>query len=116
MRTSSLLPKSTAALRSPEHHRGGLTTWKNFRLGYIAVKGSQAVVGVTGTYCTAGQTPGCVTNSDPAAIFSAARTFPVLFAQAEAGNNPNVTGNSYTLAPCVRIGTNWYLYQPPGSF
>jgi hypothetical protein len=77
----------------------------NTGIGYVAVHGSQALVGTTGTFCSPGQTPECYTNSDPAAIFSSGKSFSDLWAEA----NQNSSQNAYTLAPCVEISGKWYI-------
>jgi hypothetical protein len=74
----------------------------NFKLGYMAIKGDQALVGVTGTNCNPTQKPTCTTNSDPAALFSSGASFATLFRQGLASQNPSDTTNSYSLAPCLK--------------
>ena len=75
-------------------------------VGYVAIKGSQALVGTTGTYCTPGETPQCFTNNDPAAIFSGGKSFSTLWTEA---NNSTSDQNVYTLAPCVEVNGKWYV-------
>jgi hypothetical protein len=75
-------------------------------VGYVAIKGSQALVGTTGTYCTPGATPQCFTNNDPAAIFSGGKSFSTLWTEA---NNGGSDQNVYTLAPCVQVNGKWYV-------
>ena len=77
----------------------------NTGIGYVAVHGSQALVGTTGTFCSPGQKPECYTNNDPAAIFSSGKSFSDLWNQA----NQNSNQNAYTLAPCIEINGKWYI-------
>lgn len=74
---------------------------KDAALGYIAIDGSQALVGTTGAFCASGQT-GCFTNSDPAALFSAGRSFSALW-------NASSTPTAYSLTPCTKIDGKWYV-------
>jgi hypothetical protein len=90
-----------------------LGTTTGFRLGYVAVDGDRALVGFTGTQCQPGQHPECVTNLDPAAIFSTARSFATLWTESIASANSPVL--SYALTPCLRIGGRWYLVFPTGT-
>jgi hypothetical protein len=86
-------------------------TFKAFGLGYIAIKGTEALVGSVGTSCNPGQTPACSTNTDPAALFSSGQSFDALYAAAVAAMG-NSSTNVYALAPCVQVGSGWYLYIP----
>jgi hypothetical protein len=96
-------------------HTGSSPTIRDFALGFVAVDGNRALVGVTGTFCVPHQTPACTSNHDPAAIFSAAKPFPRLWAESVAADISPTT-NRYSLAPCVKIGTKWYVYNPgPGG-
>lgn len=89
-------------------------TVQNFALGWVAVAGNEALVGSTGTSCDPNATPTCSSNDDPAAIFSQAKPFSVLWAESVAADLS--TTNSYQLIPCVKVGGNWYLYPPlPGG-
>ena len=89
-------------------------TVENFVLGYVAVDGDEALVGSTGTFCAPHQTPPCVTNEDPAAIFSAAESFPDLWTASIAAGES--TTNSYSLIPCVEVDGAWYIYNSgPGG-
>lgn len=89
-------------------------TMTGFALGYVAIDGSRALVGTTGTFCSPNETPECSSNSDPAAIFSTAKSFATLWAESVAADSsPAVT---YSLAPCVKVGSRWYIYNPgPGG-
>jgi hypothetical protein len=90
-------------------------TFAHAALGYIAIKGAQALVGVTGTECDPGEKPECVGNTDPAAIFSTYTPFSELFSEAVVEQNPE-TGNAYTLTPCVLVRGKWYLDIPASDF
>jgi len=79
---------------------------KNANIGYVAIKGAKAVVGITGTFCTPGQKPECFTNTDPAAVFSTVHSFSGLWKNA-ISNNPT----SYSLTPCEKVGGKWYIYS-----
>jgi len=91
---------------------GSTPTFRDLALGYVVVDGNEALVGVTGTICVPNETPACTTNDDPAAIFSEAQPFPQLWAESVAADGSSSTSNSYSLAPCVKVGTNWYIYNP----
>lgn len=78
----------------------------NTAIGWVAIQGTKALVGTTGKYCTPGQTPECFTNSDPAALFTSAKTFSQLWS--DAVKSPV---NAYSLAPCVQVGGKWYIYS-----
>lgn len=89
-------------------------TVENFVLGYVAVDGNEALVGSTGTFCAPDQTPTCVTNDDPAAIFSEAEPFPDLWTASIAAGES--TTNNYSLIPCVEVDGAWYIYNTgPGG-
>jgi hypothetical protein len=89
-------------------------TVKNFVLGYVAVDGTEALVGSTGTFCTPNQTPTCVSNDDPAAIFSEAKPFSDLWTESVAAGES--TTNSYSLIPCIEVDGAWYIYNTgPGG-
>jgi hypothetical protein len=89
-------------------------TFKGFALGYMAIRGDQALVGATATTCVPGQKPACSTNNDPAAIFSTAKPFAALWAEAVADEG-SATFTGYSLATCVKVGNSWYVYIPPTS-
>ena len=73
-----------------------------------AVRGDQALVGSTGTFCVPAEKPRCFTSTDPAAVLSGGKPFGTLWAQADQATSSNV----YKLAPCVKIGGRWYLHLP----
>lgn len=79
----------------------------NFALGYVVISGDKAVVGMTGKFCTPGKSPECFTNDDPAAIFSTAKSFAALWA------NAIKPSKIYSLNPCIEIGGKWYMYIHP---
>lgn len=81
---------------------------KNAGIGYVAIDGSKALVGTTGTFCVPDNTPKCFTNNDPAAIFSTKKSFGTLWTQANQSNSENV----YSLATCIQVSGHWYLYTP----
>lgn len=88
---------------------GSGPTLQDFALGYVAVEGNEALVGITGTDCPANQTSACASNFDPAAGLDEGEPFSVLWAEQVAANASSTT-NSYSLAPCLKVGTKWYLY------
>ena len=101
------------ACRACWHRPCHLGTTTGFSLGYVAVDGDRALVGFTGTVCQPGQHPECVTNRDPAAIFSTAKPFATLWTESIASANSPIL--SYALTPCMRISGRWYLYSPTGQ-
>ena len=78
-------------------------TDKNGAPGYIVIDGTRAVAGLTGTECLSGQT-GCVTNTDPAAIFTTLHTFDALWQNANSNSE-----TTYSLNPLVEINGKWYF-------
>jgi hypothetical protein len=82
------------------------------KIGYVAIDGTRALVGITGKICVPGNKPECVTNVDPSAIFSAGNTFTALWAHMV---NPtsSSSGNAYKLLPCVEVGGKWYFGPAP---
>jgi hypothetical protein len=79
------------------------------KIGYVAIDGTHALVGITGKVCPPGKTPVCVTNVDPSAIFSTGNTFTTLWAQTV---NPT-SSHAYTLLPFVEVGGKWYFGPEP---
>lgn len=77
----------------------------NFAVGYVVIMGDRGVVGMTGKFCSPGQSPECFTNDDPAAVFSSAKSFAALWA------NAIKPSTSYSLNPCIEIDGKWYIYQ-----
>lgn len=90
-----------------------MPTMKSFALGYVAVHGRKALVGSTGTSCIPGQQPACVSNANPAAILDSGKSFSALWTESIAASNSTV--NTYSLAPCVKIGGRWYVFVTPPS-
>jgi len=88
------------------------TAFQNFELGYVAIDGNEALVGSIGTECVSNATPTCITNRDPAAIFSSGQTFFRLYNTALAELNSSSSENTYALAPCIKSGSDWYLVLP----
>ena len=88
-------------------------TYKNFALGYIAIKGNQALVATLGTDCEPGVQPTCVTNGDPAAGFTSGQSFDTLYTTAIASEASPV--HAYSLLTCVKVGSHWYVYLPPST-
>jgi hypothetical protein len=80
---------------------------KNAGLGYVAIDGTEALIGTTGEYCAPGQSPECYTNSNPAAIFNSGKSFSALWKTAVAQAS-STSSNTYTLSPCVEVGGKWY--------
>jgi hypothetical protein len=90
----------------------GLGTISNFMIGYIVVKGTQAIAGDTGKECNPG-TKKCFTNSDPAAIFSSNKgNFAALWKTVTTATNGTT---DYTLTPLTQVNGKWYLYTTPTS-
>jgi hypothetical protein len=87
---------------------------RHFALGYVAVRGAEALVGSTGRYCAVAQTPECTANANPAALFERGKSFAALWAEAISEDSSGVT-NAYSLAPCVRVSGRWYIYSPPSG-
>ena len=83
-------------------------------LSYIAVKGTQALVATVGTDCQSDARPKCITNRNPATFFSSRHTFNALYTSAVASEASPV--HKYSLITCVKVGSQWYVYQPPGAF
>jgi hypothetical protein len=106
-RSNCLSEAKAIDLDKPYHSKVPYT--KNFGVGYVAVDGAKAVVGTTGTYCQPGASPLCLTNDDPAAIFTSGKSFASLYKMAIAGTNSPPGKNPYTLYPCVELGGKWYV-------
>lgn len=108
---SYLDPKTLATCKSqagqiPASDDSQLPYYSNAALGYIAVDGTKALAGTTGTFCSPNATPKCFTNSKPAAIFSAGnKTFSQLWSESVANNSTN----TYSLAPLVLVNGSWYV-------
>jgi hypothetical protein len=100
-------PAVRCKVQSSQDERTHLPYGVSFKTGYVAISGTRALVGFTGKICSPGTTPECLTNTDPAAIFSTGNTFAALWTLTV---NPNFGGtSSYTLLPCVKVGGKWYV-------
>jgi hypothetical protein len=82
-----------------------LPTFKNVQLGYVAIDGTKALIGLTGTICVPNQTPSCFTNNDPAALFDSGKSFATLWSDAQSSG-----ANVYSLSPAIQINGSWYAY------
>jgi hypothetical protein len=86
-------------------------TIMDFGVGYVVIQDKRALVGFTGTFCISTSKPKCMTNINPAALFSSGKSFNVLWAEAVAAeSNP---ANVYSLGPCIEVGPKWYFYLTP---
>ncbi len=90
---------------TPAQAKGQLPTFKNVKLGYTAVDGTKALIGLTGTICVPQQKPSCFTNRDPAAILDSGKPFGALWTQAL-----KAPQNVYSLSPAQEINGSWYAY------
>ena len=82
-----------------------MPTFKHLSVSYTAIAGDKALVGLVGSICTPKQTPSCVTNSAPAALFDSGKPFATLWARAVAAR-----ADSYSLTPMIKINGTWYGY------
>lgn len=89
-------------------------SYEHFALGFIAIRGTQALVGTLGTDCEPNMSPRCVTNSDPASIFSSYKTFDSLYSEAVASEA--APQHAYALIPCVKVASHWYVFLLDSSF
>jgi hypothetical protein len=83
-------------------------SFKNTGIGYVVTDGNEALVGTTGTFCAHPQNPVCYSNRDPAAILSGGKPFGTLWSEQV---KPGAANDVYMLAPCVKVGDSWYLYE-----
>jgi len=90
---------------------GKLPFAKNFRLGYVAIDGTKALIGTTGEECVPGQSPECSTNNSPAAILDSGKSFSALWKTAVAEADSSSSSNAYALSPCLKVGGKWYADQ-----
>lgn len=90
-----------------------VATHENLSLGYIAVKGTQALVGLVGTDCENGARPRCISNQNAAKFLSSGHSFGSLY-QAAAKSEASPV-HMYSLITCVKVGSQWYVYLPPSS-
>jgi hypothetical protein len=111
---SYLLPKSQSECRtllgsvSSSELASKMPYAKNDGLGYVAIHGTEALIGTTGEYCAPGESPECYTNNSPAAILSSGKSFSSLWKTAVAETNNANSPNDYTLSPCVEVSGKWY--------
>ena len=82
-----------------------LPTFKNFAVGYTAIDGTKALIGITGTICVPNQKPKCYSNTNPAAILDSGKPFATLWSQAVAA-----PANVYSLSPAIEVNGSWYAY------
>jgi hypothetical protein len=94
---------------SPSLLAGKMPFAKNDGLGYVAIDGTEALIGTTGEYCAPGQTPECFTSNDPAAILNSGKSFSALWKAAIAETSNPSSANVYTLFPCLEVGGKWYV-------
>jgi hypothetical protein len=87
-----------------------LPTFKNFALGYTAIDGTKALIGITGTLCVPNQKPSCYTNKDPAAVLDSGKPFATLWSEAIAA-----PANVYSLSPALEVNGSWYAYTASSS-
>ncbi|HTU73790.1 MAG TPA: hypothetical protein VMG38_09750 [Trebonia sp.] len=84
----------------------------SIKIGYVATDGTRGLVGFTGKICSPGNTPECVTNTDPAAIFSGGSSFTMLWTQTTSATFGN---SEYLLQACFETGGKWYLGTGPST-
>lgn len=89
---------------TPAEVKSQLPTFKNVQLGYTAIDGSKALIGLTGTVCAKGKTQ-CFSNSDPAALLKSGKPFGTLWTEAI-----KAPENVYSLSPAIKINGKWYAY------
>jgi hypothetical protein len=78
---------------------------ESIKIGYVAIDGTRALVGYTGTICAPGDTPECTTSTDPAAVFDTGYTFAWLW---EETAHPDFS-HTCALLPCVEVGGRWFF-------
>jgi hypothetical protein len=95
----SQLPRAQITSRLP--------SFKDFALGYVAIDGDEALIGVTGTICAPvqGKPDVCFTNTDPAAIFKSGKPFATLWTQAL-----DTSSATYSLGTVKKVNGKWYDY------
>jgi hypothetical protein len=91
-----------------------LSVQDQLSLGYIAIKGTQALVSTVGTDCQSDARPKCITNRNPATFLSSRHTFNALYTSAIASEASPI--HKYSLITCVKVGSRWYVFQPPSAF
>jgi hypothetical protein len=105
------LRPARCVIQPDQGSRNQLPYGVSVKIAYVAISGTHALVGFTGKICSPGATPECMTNTNPATIFSAGNTFAALWTQTV---SPNSSGTfSYRLLPCVEVGGKWYVGSGP---
>jgi hypothetical protein len=100
-------------VRTGQGPRNQLPYSVSIKIAYVAISGTRALVSFTGKICPPRAvnpmpgTPVCMTNTNPAAIFSAGNTFAALWTQT--ANPSSSDALSYTLQPCVEVDGKWYV-------
>jgi hypothetical protein len=69
---------------------------------------------MVGTECESDAHPKCITNHDPAKFFSSGHSFKSLYKSALASEASPV--HMYSLITCLKVGGQWYIYEPPSVF
>jgi hypothetical protein len=106
-------PAGRCEVQSGLGSRSQLPYGVSFKIGYVAISGTRALVGFTGEICSPRTTPKCLANTNPAAIFSTGNTFAALWTLTV---SPNFNDTSpYTLLPCVKVGGKWYVGSDSAS-
>jgi hypothetical protein len=98
-----------ASLRASAAAAGSL---RDAALGFVVVKGDEAIVTMTGLICGGRAAPaGCLSQHDPAWIFGNSVTFDALWARiAKEGGNP------LTATPLRQVSARWYVdLAPPAA-
>jgi hypothetical protein len=94
-------------------HSPTLSIHDNLSLGYIAVKGTKALVALVGTDCESKARPMCISNQNPSKFLSSGHSFASLYQAAIKSETSPV--HMYSLISCVKVGSQWYVYLPPGA-
>lgn len=89
---------------TPAKVKDQLPTFKNVKLGYTAIDGDKALIGLTGRICAKGKSH-CFSNSDPAKLFKGGKPFSELWNEAV-----KAPDNVYSLSPAIKINGKWYAY------
>ncbi|HEX4829861.1 MAG TPA: hypothetical protein VH478_02040 [Trebonia sp.] len=100
-------PSEPCTAQNSPDYRGRTPYTVSFKVGYVAIAGTRALVGFTGKLCFPGARTECESNADPAAIFSGGRTFEALWAEPSGGNPADIY--AYGLLTCIKIGGRWYF-------
>jgi hypothetical protein len=101
-------PDTSCTVPSGPVPRNQLPYGVSFKIGYVAISGTRALVGFTGKVCSPGAIPECMANTNPALGFSAGNTFAALWTQAVSLHSVSAT-SFYRLQPCVEAGGKWYV-------